>query len=119
MVTQELLDSFQSGNSVFDDFLKEKAGYWQDNSEAATYVFVTKDDRVSGKINRIYGFVSINACVAESETQFISGLLSSISQIGASRWLSLRGLLLFLCLCRDRIPVSLILLYGYRLLLSL
>ena len=25
MVTQELLDSFQSGNSVFDDFLKEKA----------------------------------------------------------------------------------------------
>ena len=77
MVTQELLDSFQSGNSVFDDFLKEKAGYWQDNSEAATYVFVTKDDRVSGKINRIYGFVSINATGLlikndEEENQYLS-----------------------------------------------
>lgn len=61
MVTQELLDSFQSGNSVFDNFLKEKAGYWQDNSEAATYVFVSKDECVAGKVNRIYGYVSINA----------------------------------------------------------
>lgn len=49
MVTQELLDSFQSGNSVFDNFLKETACFWQDNSEAATYVFVTKDDLDSGK----------------------------------------------------------------------
>ena len=61
MVTQELLDSFESGNSVFDVFLKEKAGYWQDHSEAATFVFVSKDDLNVGQIERIYGYVSINA----------------------------------------------------------
>lgn len=61
LITQELLDSFKSGNSDFDDFLKEKACNWQDYSEAATYVFVTKDDFDSGKISRVYGFVSINA----------------------------------------------------------
>ena len=48
MVTQELLDGFQSGNSVFDSFLKERAGDWQDNSEAATYVFVNKNDIDTG-----------------------------------------------------------------------
>lgn len=61
MITQELLDSFQSGNSVFDDFLKEKAYDWQDHSESSTYVFVTKDDLDAGIIERIYGYVSINA----------------------------------------------------------
>ena len=44
MVTQELLDEFESGNSDFDSFIKELAGDWQDRSEAATYVFVNKSD---------------------------------------------------------------------------
>ena len=61
MVTQELLDEFESGNSDFDSFLKELAGDWQDKSEAATYVFVNKNDIDTGKINRIYGYFSINA----------------------------------------------------------
>jgi hypothetical protein len=33
LITQELLDEFKSGNSVFDEFLREKAGDWQDLSE--------------------------------------------------------------------------------------
>lgn len=61
MITQELLDSFESGNSTFDEFLKKEAGRWQDYSEAATYVFVTQDDLNAGKIKRIYGYMSINA----------------------------------------------------------
>ena len=61
MITQELLDEFQSGNSLFDDFLKNKAGYWQDHSEAATYVFVKESEKDEGAIKKIYGYVSINA----------------------------------------------------------
>lgn len=61
LITQELLDSFESGNSVFDNYLKVNAGEWQDHSEAATYVFVTPDDINAGLIERIYGFISINA----------------------------------------------------------
>jgi hypothetical protein len=61
LITQELLDEFKSGNSVFDEFLREKAGDWQDFSEAATYVFVTTDDIEAGKIDKIYGYASINA----------------------------------------------------------
>ena len=61
LITQELLDDFQSGNSVFDDFLKEKARDWQDYSEATTYVFVKSTDKEAGCISRIFGYVSINA----------------------------------------------------------
>ena len=30
LINQELLDSFQSGNSDFDEFLQETAKEWQD-----------------------------------------------------------------------------------------
>ena len=61
LITQELLDGFQSGNLVFDVFLKEKAGDWQDCSETATYLFVNKSELENKKIARIYGYVSINS----------------------------------------------------------
>lgn len=61
LITQELLDDFKSGNSVFDEFLCSQALTWQDYSESATYVFVTTADLKENKIQRIYGYVSINA----------------------------------------------------------
>lgn len=60
-ISQELLDEFKSGNSDFDEFLRETAGVWQDNSESATYVFVDKSEIDNCIISRIYGYVSINA----------------------------------------------------------
>lgn len=60
LITKELLDVFQSGNSVFDKFLQETASVWQDYSESATYVFVDKSEIDDNKITRIFGYVSIN-----------------------------------------------------------
>ncbi|MBO4580210.1 MAG: hypothetical protein J5715_08665 [Clostridiales bacterium] len=76
-ITDDLLEDFYSGNSVFDDFLKNKAGDWQDYSEAATYVFITSDEEQSEVISRIYGYVSINSTGllyenSDGEKQYLS-----------------------------------------------
>ena len=60
-VSQELTDSFNSGNSVFDNFLKNDARRWQDYGEAATFIIADKEEIEKGNITRIYGYVTINA----------------------------------------------------------
>lgn len=60
-VPQPVIDAFDSGNPDFNDFLKEKAGKWQVNGEAVTYLIVTENERQAGKYSRIHGYVSINA----------------------------------------------------------
>lgn len=60
-VGYELTDSFDSGNSIFNDFLKNHARSWQDYGEAATYIIADKEEIENHNIHRIYGYVTINA----------------------------------------------------------
>ncbi len=62
-VSDRILDEFDCGSYVFNDFLKEKARDWQENGEAVTYVVVTSNELESDSdsISRIYGYVAINA----------------------------------------------------------
>ena len=60
-VDDAVIKDFDSGNYVFNDFLKEKARNWQNVGEAVTYLIVDADEILEKKITRVYGFVAINA----------------------------------------------------------
>lgn len=59
-VNDAVINEFDSGEYVFNSFLKEKARTWQDNGEAATYVFADAEEIAHKNITRIYGYASIN-----------------------------------------------------------
>ena len=60
-VPRQVIDAFDSGNPVFNDFLKEKAEIWQMSGETVTYLIVTENEKTTGNYSRIHGYVSINA----------------------------------------------------------
>ena len=57
-VSQELTDSFNSGNPVFDNFLKNDARRWQDYGEAATFVIADSEEIKEGNIEEAYNIIS-------------------------------------------------------------
>lgn len=59
-VTATVINDYDSGDYVFNNFLREQAIEWQNMGEAVTYVFVDADERSSSTFTRIYGYVSIN-----------------------------------------------------------
>ena len=44
-VPKLVIDAFDSGNPDFNDFLKERAGDWQNNGESVTYLIVTENEK--------------------------------------------------------------------------
>lgn len=68
-VPQSVINAFDSGNEVFNDFLKETALRWQNNGEAVTYLIVTENERKANCYTRIYGYVSINSMGLLYDTQ--------------------------------------------------
>lgn len=59
-VDESLLSGFDSGSSLFNEFLTEKAQKWTDGSEAVTYVCVDEAEKNTQIYTKIYGFASIN-----------------------------------------------------------
>ena len=59
-VTDAILNDYDSGDYVFNTFLKEQAREWQSIGETVTYVFVDKDEIECKEFSRIYGYTSIN-----------------------------------------------------------
>lgn len=59
-VSEELTDSFDSGDDTFNYFLKEQARNWQDAGEAATYIFADENEIKNDSITRVLGYASIN-----------------------------------------------------------
>lgn len=59
-VDDSIINAFESGDSTFDEFLKENAKKWQASSESATYVFADEEEVKNRSVTRIYGYVSIN-----------------------------------------------------------
>jgi hypothetical protein len=59
-VSDTIIHNYDSGDHVFNTFLREKAREWQDNGEAVTYVFVDAEEIDTGNYTRIYGYASIN-----------------------------------------------------------
>ena len=57
-VTAAVINDYDSGDYVFNNFLREQAIEWQNMGEAVTYVFVDADERSSSTFTRIYGYVS-------------------------------------------------------------
>ena len=60
-VDQKLIDSFHSGNVIFDNFLSNEAQHWQDVGEAATYIIADGEEIKNNCINHIWGYATINA----------------------------------------------------------
>lgn len=60
-VDQKLIDSFRSGNDLFDNFLSRDAQRWQDAGEAATYIIADGEEIRNKCISNIWGYATINA----------------------------------------------------------
>ena len=60
-VSKSVIDSFESGNKDFDDFLKEKAQLWANCGEGVTYVIVRNDQLEKKQITNIYGYVTVSS----------------------------------------------------------
>ena len=60
-VPSDVVDKFDCGEEVFNDFLKLQAKNWMAEGYAVTYVAVDKNELESGNIRRIYGYAAVNA----------------------------------------------------------
>lgn len=60
-VPSDVVDRFDCGEEVFNDFLKSHAKTWMSEGYAVTYVAVDKNALESGDVHRVYGYAAINA----------------------------------------------------------
>ena len=57
----EIVERFDCGDTVFNDFLKTQAKDWMTKGYAITYVAVDKQELDTQNVQRIYGYAAVNA----------------------------------------------------------